>query len=446
VPVIAAALIIAIRTGGTSRIIRASVAVVIPVLFWAKSFPFFFNHPTRLLLPPESLLTGVPNTWQMFFARPFETGAPPLWLSIAVFSALWVGAIIVGIRDSWGRWLTLIGAGIITVGMWLAQIQLPLNISWAHIDPSAWLLAGFALLLLTLATWLDTTMKSIEGTDFGGMHAMIAGVSLLIMGAFLLSAGWAAVSGMKDVIRGRGEDIPSFIATKEIDLDTGTLIIDSGDRSWNLRYDGQTMWGQGSVLTGVLTSEVVVDMIEQIVARSLEGRPDDTTANQLATIGVSAVVVLHANQETVIALDTTAGFQRQTSGDGTEIWAVTIDSAVPTRRALVQSGDPPIYLGTQDEVKRGERTTLLLARLPDPNLRVYVGDTQLSEIRSGDWRAAYSLGNASGEIRFEYSIRFIWLALVQLAVLGLLIIFAVPPLSDRRDEDEETPARMRRAR
>ncbi|MCL1923670.1 MAG: glycosyltransferase [Propionibacteriaceae bacterium] len=446
VPVIIAAVLIAVRSGGTARLVRTCVALIVPVLFWAKSVPFFFSNPTRLILPPESMLTGTPNTWQMFLGRPFETGAPPLWISIVVFSALWIGAIIVGIRDAWGRWLTLMSAGIIAVGMWLAQIPLPLGITWVRMDPSAWLMAGFSLLVLLLATWLDDTLNSIEGKDFGGMQAMIAGISLLIIGAFILSTAWASVSGMKDVTRGHSVRVPAFLAQREVELDTGTLIISARDRSWNLRYDGQSLWGQGSLLTGALTAPEVVDMLEQVVARALEGRSDDTAADMLATVGVSAVVVLHPTQDTVIALDTTAGFHRQSTGGATEIWAVTVDAGVPTRRALLHAGQLPEYLDSHYEISAGQGTTLVLARPPDPNLRVYVGDTVLEETSSGDWRAAYTLGQASGEIRFEYSIRYIWLALVQIAVLGLLIIFAVPPLSDRSRDDEETPARMRRSR
>jgi hypothetical protein len=163
-------------------------------------------------------------------------------------------------------------------------------------------------------------------------------------------------------------------------------------------------------------------------------------------MGISMVVTLQASQDTVIAFDTTSGFQRQSINGETEIWAVSIDTLIPTRRMLESAGEPPIYLTSHSEVVAGSRTTLLLAQPPDPNLRVYVGDTQLHEAESADWRAAYTLGDASGEIRFGYSIRFIWLALVQLGVLGLLIIFAIPPLSERTDPDEEAPARMRSSR
>ncbi|MDR0488398.1 MAG: glycosyltransferase [Propionibacteriaceae bacterium] len=443
IPVIAISIIVALNRGGTARLVRTVVALVLPFLFWAQSIPYFVANPSRLLLTPEAMLTDQPLTWEMFFARPFVVGAPPQWLSLVVFSALWAGVIVVMIRDSKGRWLALIGAGCITVGMWFAQVSLPMEITRVQPDPSAFLLVGFSFLVYAVAIWIDQTLNSVEGKDFGATQALIALVSLLIVVAFLLGGVWSAYGGMSEVVRGPSKKVPEYLAHNEMELDTGTLIINGATRTWNLRYEGQTTWGQGSILSGPLQVDSVVETFEQIVARAVEGRADDSAAAELATAGVSVVVVLNANADTVIALDTTAGFQRMTTGGDTEIWAVTSDSLSPTRRALVTEGDPVIYLGARDPVPPGKRTTLVLAQPSDPNLHVFVGDQELRPTTSGDWRAAYTLGGASGEIRLSYTIPRMWTAWIQLAFLAALIIFVVPPLTSRDEDEDGVPTRRR---
>ena len=431
VPIMVAALVAAVRAGGLARIVRVLVALLLPFVFWGPAVPSFAHNLPRLLLTPEPMLAGsAPVSWQMLFARPVATGLPPLWASIAIFSVVWLGAIVAMCQTTWHRWCALLGAASIGAGMWMAQLTLHVSITTVHPDPSPWFLIGFALLLYPFLRWMDDTVESLEGRDFGGTQTLVAFLSLLMVCGFFLGSGWAAYAGMGQVERGGSSQIPEYLAQDEIDSDTATLIIDASSRTWNVRYSGQTQWGQGSFADGALSSDAAVTMLEQIVARAIAGRPDDTVTADLATFGISTVVVLDPTADTVTALDTTAGFQRTTSGGGTEIWNVISDSSSPTRRSLTNQGDPPQYLDARDEVPADSPRTLVLATPPDPDLHVFVGGVELRPTGSGDWRAAYSLGSASGPIQFHRSIENQWIPWTQLGLFVLFIIFAFPPMTD----------------
>ncbi|MCL2784131.1 MAG: glycosyltransferase family 2 protein [Propionibacteriaceae bacterium] len=445
-PAVVVALAVAIRTGGFARIVRVFIAALLPVGFWAQSIPALLREPARAFLTPEAMITPESLTWQMLFARPTDVGLPPQWLSLAAFGCLWVGVLVVLITGTWRRWLALSGVLLIAGAMWCTHLTLNLSGLAVHPDPSALLFIAFALLLYSVVSWIDHTLNSLEGRDFGGMHALIAFLSLLLMSSFLLGIGWGAYAGMSEVSRGPNGVVPEYLAYNEIEFDTGTLIINATNRTWNLRYSGQTYWGQGSFLDGVVGNEAASAIVEQIVARALAGRSDDTITNELATFGVSSVVVLRPNPETVAALDTTAGFQRTTSGGDTEIWAVTVQGASPTRRALITEGAPPLFLGSHDDVPRDAARNLVFALPVDPSLKVFVGDLELRATGSGDWRAAYALGAASGEIRFEHVIDNTWAAWVQLGLFILFVIFVFPPLTDSSVSDEEVKTQTRRAR
>ena len=430
VPVMIAALVVAARAGGAARIVRVVVAVVLPVVFWGPAVPSFARNLPRFLLTPEPMLTGSESvTWQMLFARPVDSGLPPLWVSLALFSVVWLGTIVALLQSTWHRWCALAGVASIGVGMWLARLTLPVAVTTVNPDPSPWLLAGFALLLYSFLSWMDKTLRSLEGRDFGGTQALVAFLSLLLVCGFLLGSGWAAYAGMSGVQRGPGAQIPEYLAQNEIQLDTATLIVDASSHTWNLRSSGQTLWGQGSFAEGPLESGGAVGALEQIVARAIAGRPDDTVTTELATFGVSAVAVMGPSPDTITALDTTVGFQRATSTGEIQIWTVG-SGQTPTRRSLVNQGDPPVYLDAKQEIPADSPRTLVLSIPPDPDLRVFVGGTELRSIGSGDWRAAYSLGAASGPIQFVHSIENRWIGWSQLGVFVLFVIFVFPPMTE----------------
>ena len=431
VPVVIAALVMAVWAGGVARIIRVIVALLLPIVFWGPAVPSFVHNLSRFFLTPEPMLTSsVPVTWQMLFARPVDVGLPPLWISLALFSVVWLGGLVAMAQSTWHRWCALAGVASIGIGIWLARLTLSVTIATVNPDPSPWFLVGFALLLYSFLSWMDNTLALMEGRDFGGTQALVAFLSLLTVCGFLLGSGWAAYAGMSEVQRGPGVQIPEYLAQNEIQLDTATLIVDASSRTWNLRTSGQTLWGQGSYAEGPISSNGAVDMLEQIVARAIAGRPDDTVTTELSMFGVSAVVVMDPSPDTITALDTTAGFQRATSTGQIQVWTVGNSDTSPTRRSLVNQGDPPVYLDANEEITPDSPRTLVLSTPPDPDLRVYVGGTEVKSTSSGDWRAAYWLGTASGEIQFVHTVGNQWVGWTQLAVFALFIIFVFPPLAD----------------
>ena len=439
-PVMVLAVVVSARTSGVAGVVRAVVAVLLPLGFWAQAVPAWLAEPARLLLTPEPLLTPRPTTWMMLFGRPASTpGVPVLWVSLAVFGVAWFAVAIVSVLGGNHRRPVIPGLAAIAVGMWLSVASVPLESGVVHPDARPWLLAGFALMVYAAIAWVDGTLGSLEGRDFGGRQALVGLLTLLLLGAFLLSAVWSVVSGMSRVTRGPETVVPAYLAQNEIDYDAGTLIIDGPADTWNLRYGGQTFTGAGTWRTGAVGVPGSATL-EKIVARVLAGRPDDSMAAGLAQYGVSTVVVLNPSQDALTALDTTVGFQRTTTGGAVEIWTVSVNSASPTRRALVGPGGTTTYLAAGDEVPPGTGRTLVLAMPPDPNRHVLVGGVEVAPAPSGDWRSAYTLGTASGTVTLTYSIPREWFAWTQLGVLIVLLVFLLPPLG----QENPAPDRGRR--
>jgi hypothetical protein len=205
------------------------------------------------------------------------------------------------------------------------------------------------------------------------------------------------------------------------------------------------MWGQGSFLDGPTRSEAAATIIEQIVTRALAGRSDDTVSKELAAFGVSSIVALNPSPDVVTALDTTAGLQRNSTGEGKEIWSVVDNAALPTRRAIVDANGAVVYLRADDPVPANSGGTLRLAIPPDPNLHVFVGGTEVIAKTSSDWRATYALGSTSGPITFETTMTREWFTWIQLGIVILLVIFVFPPLTDNSDGVDTPKHRMRRS-
>ena len=440
IPIMIIVVVVAIRTGGVGRVLLAIGSVLVPIGFWFRSIPAYLASPDRLLLTPEPLLTPAPpvSAWQMLFARPIEAGLPPLWLSIAVIAALWLVVIVVSIRKSYHKWPILLGLSGIAIGMWVRVILVPSAAGITHPDPSGWFLVGFAILIYCCVTWIDETLTALEGSDFGAKQALVGLMSLLLVCGFILGAGWAVYGGMSQVARGSHSQVPEYLEQNEAGLDTATLIIDATKQTWNLRTAGQTLWGQGTFNDGVFSSEQATTQLREIVARMISGRPDDAITSDLGTLGVSNVVIINPSHDAVSGLDSTAGFQRITSGGGVEIWSILVDLQSPTRRMLLTPSDSPSFLTADSEVPLGNAKTLVLATPPNPDMAVFVGGVEVFLTDSSDWRAAYSLGSASGPIRFQYTVDHSWIGWVQLGALLLLLIFIIPPMT-RPDDAEDRP-------
>ncbi len=231
-------------------------------------------------------------------------------------------------------------------------------------------------------------------------------------------------------MRGANPVLPEYLAQSELERDSATLIIDADKQVWNLRTDGQTMWGQGEAPTGALASAEARTLASRFVAAVLAAQSDDSATESLASLGVAAVVVLDPSPQMVTSLDTVPGMRRSTTDGAVQIWNVAGEPDPPTRMALVADGFPTQYLTPLDEVAADSPRMLLLAQAPDPTLRVYVGGDEVFAMDSPDWRAAYALGSTSGAISFDRDIPGLWIVWVQLGVVLLLIIFIFPAIGD----------------
>lgn len=418
-----------VRAHSPAGAVRGLVAVLIPFAVWVWWLPSLWRAPVRVLTTPEPLLTASPEGWQMLFGRPVASGLPVLWVSIVVFGAIWLAAIIAAVSDDRARWLSITGGVGVAVGLWLSHLSLPLYANSVTPDPTPWLLFSFAALLLAGVRWMDDTMGAYESRDFGASQALLGVMSVVMTACLLIGVGWSAVFGMSDLVRGYSPAIPQYLAQAEIDRGTATLLIDAANRTWNIRSGGQTLWGQGLYPSGALAVTEVRDDIQVIVAEVLAGQSDEEAVPQLAAAGVSVVVVLAPVQATITALDATPGLQRTTADGDPQIWNVVASADnTPTLRAVLAADATVTYLTPSDTIATPSSQVLLLAQPPDPSLVVSVGGVELQPAASPDWRAGFALAGQTGDITIGHRFQQSWSVWVQLGVFVLLIIAIIPPI------------------
>ena len=433
VAMVACILIAALR-GTRGAIIRSIVAAGLPVAIWILWIPSLLRNPVRLLMTPEAALTPASTGWQMIVGRPGDAATlPPLWVSLVVFSVIWLAGIISASFNAAHRKLVLAGIAAITVGMWASHLHFTLGSYQVRVDPAPWLLIGFAVLIFSGVRWMDDAMGDLSGSDFGVRQALLALMSFLMTACFLVGGVWSVLGGASQVTRGSEAVLPQYLSQTEIDRGTATLIIDAPRGTWNVRADGSTLWGQGDHPQGILLSDEARSRTGLLVASVLAGLADQSGAEHLATLGVSSVVVINPTPGTVTALDTVPGIQRPTTDPALQIWNVLGNPDPPTRMVLVSGYGTPTYLTPHQEIKPGMSGILVLAAIPDPNLAVFVGGVELkptTNTTQASWRAAYALGGATGEITTIREVSHAWMVWAQLGAFILLFIFIFPPLSD----------------
>jgi GT2 family glycosyltransferase len=442
---------------GGANWFRALVAVTVPVVLWGDWLVSLKASPGRLLTAPSPLLGSTTTTpaWQMLIGRIQAGGLPPLWVSLAVFGVIWLGAIIAIIRLPRLLLGGVAALAFLTAGIALSRFTVAIDTSRSMPNAGPWILIGFAALLSVIVTWLDAG-STLKTRDFGLAQALIGVLSAFLTVAMGVAIVWWTAAGVSEVWRGDDPRVPYFVAQGEVSYGANSLIIDqSGETTrWTIRSNGRPTWDQGETRTGVLASSEAWAMAQQAVAQIEAGRYDETLTEQLSEMGVRYVVLVSPRGETAGALEASTGLGRGSSAEGSDTVVYQVLSAPTAIQVLTPGGtvsslapaDGPVCAAAAEEGEGpcwvetpSSRALLLISQPPDAGLVVSVGGVQLAPAESPDWRAAYSLEGAvlcqdrlntqpagCGLVTVSYVVADPSWRYVQLVLGFLMILFALP--------------------
>ncbi|MFB7477187.1 glycosyltransferase family 2 protein [Kitasatospora sp. NPDC056184] len=428
--------------------LRVLVILAVPVGVLAPWSLQVLAHPQRLLL--EAGLPGLhgagPTATGLLLVNPGGAGVPPVWLSAGV-----VLAALAALLRADRRRAVLAAWGAAGAGLLFAVAVAGTAVTPASGGPAvpAWsgpatLLAGVAL-LAAAAIGADGANARVAGIAFGWRQPVAA---LVVAAAVLAPLGtglWWAVTGADGPLhRGRGSQVPAFIAEQAGTTDRSRTLVVTGDPKGG-SVDYTVVRGAGLTLG---QAESTVDPatgttagLDRTVGSLLAGSGADQ-AGALSRYGIAYVLV----DQPLIGvfkdvLDTTPGLVKANQDGGAALWQV--DGTPATRALITAPGAVPVVVpaGERDvdtTVPAGpEGRVLRLAESAAPQWKATVNGTALEPVTVDGWAQGFKLPAGGGKLLVTREdgllhTGWIWAQLL----LGLtVLVLALPGRRNHNDDD-----------
>ena len=388
-------------------------------------------YPGRLLTGIEPTLAGTAEVpaWRVPLLA-YLDGGPPLWVTIPLASVAWLAALGGAIRSRRAsRYLW------VAVGLAIAAMVSTRLLVWA--PPGAWmrptgvepLLAMAGVLMIAAAVGLDGVWASLKDRSLGLRHLGVFGVTAVSVVALLGGATWWAVAGEAQLTRSAESVLPTYVREDQRSATPGrTLAISmTGDEvEWSLIDGASPRLGEiehGLALAG---SEEALRHAEAVVGRLVSGVADDQLLGDLHSLGVSNIWLSGGDQTVRLGIGNTPGLRAGSGKDAWMVWPVP-DSAI----AVIESGAGRVRTGNGQTVdpEAAERV-LVIAEPPDSRWQASLDGQPLMRSFQGGSGPAFIVDANGGMLRYELA-GVSWWAWVQLGVLTLLVVMALPGVRAR---------------
>lgn len=453
--IIAAVVAVIVWRTNRARLLRLGVALGVPVVLLAPWLPSIVRSWSRLLVGPDSGLgtLAVGEVWQLMIGRTPGPGLPPLWLSLAVFAALWLLALFAaaigpGSRGVRAAWLTALGA--FALALVLSRQLATVLPQGTRVRPevTAVLLVGFAALLVAIAIGADRIPAALTTRSFGLAHLGTGLAGLLAIAVLLTSTGWWVWAGATGPIkRTELDELAPYLRNSMLsDARTRTLAIDfDGDvPHWTLIADDQSRLGDADRGLAFGGSGSMQHRTDNMVARLISGAGDDRVAEDLTTLAVAHIWVRGATPEQRSAINNTPGLGAASGADDILVWTVPA-----TRGRMVVTGGPEplvvpsgpggraaVDLPTSDRPRQ-----LTIFEPTDPRWVITFNGNALP-VTTGADRTIVDLPPNAGSLKVAVSAPIHpWVALAQLLAIIVLAVLAAPSWAGRRGAAEPASAR-----
>ena len=440
---------------------RICVAVGLPLLVWAPWWPTLIAFPGRLFAGPDAALVeagDAPQVWGLLLGREVGPGLPPLWLGAAVFGVIWLAALIgLGRRPRSGvvvgSWLAGITALVGSVLLSRLVVAVPPTGSEIRPWTGAYLLIGFAALLLAAAVGTDGLAAELRRRSFGWLQptSVIAGVLAVV--TVLGAAGWWVWAGAGGPIgRQRLDALPPYLQNAMLsDAGVRVLAIDLGDdpdpasgtvgvAHYSVVAGDQLRLGdadRGFAFGGSTTAPAQLgDLVQGLVA----GTADTDIAPQLRSLGIGYVWVRGATTEEIARIDNTPQLGTASGNLEATVWQLQ----PPVTRLVVVDGDQLTGVDTLPPVvgSGGTARQLRLGEPADPRWRASIDGVPLTSATEG-WQQAFELPAEGGTVTIQLASPTVWLLIAQGVVVAIGLVLAAPGI--RRPEVRDPVRTARRA-
>ena len=440
---------------------RIGLALGLPLLVWAPWWPTLIAFPGRLFAGPDAALVAAgnaPQVWELLLGREIGPGLPPLWLGAVVFGVIWLAALVgLGRRPRSGvvvgSWL----AGIIAMigSVLLSRLVVAVPPIGSEIRPwtGAYLLIGFAALLLAAAVGTDGLAAELRRRSFGWLQptSVIAGVLAVV--TVVGAAGWWVWAGASGPIgRQQLDALPPYLQNAMLsDAGVRVLAIDLGDdpdpatgtvgvAHYSVVAGDQLRLGdadRGFAFGGSTTAPAQIgDLVQGLVA----GTADSDIAPQLRSLGIGYVWVHGATTEEIARIDNTPQLGTASGNLEATVWQLQ----PPVTRVVVADGQQLNGIDTlPPAVAAGSANRQLrLGEPSDPRWRASIDGTPLTPTTEG-WQQAFELPEAGGTVTIRLASPTVWLLVAQGVIVAVGLVLAAPGI--RRPEVRDPVRTARRA-
>lgn len=460
---------------------RIGIGLGLPLLVWAPWWPTLVAYPGRLFVGPDAALVAAgpaPQAWQLLLGREVGVGLPPLWLGVTVFGVIWLAAILGLARQPRsavvvGSWVAAVTAVLGSVLLSRMVVALPPTGTEVRPWTGAYLLIGFAALLLAAAVGVDGLAGELRDRSFGWQQPTSVVAGLLAVLTVLGATGWwiwAGASGPID--RQRLDALPPYLQNAMLS-DAGVRVLaislDAADGS-GAQQTGPGQTGTGQTGTGQQTgtaagearysvvagdqlrlgdadrgfafggSSAAADQIADLVQRIVAGTADSDITPQLRDLGIGYVWVAGASTEEIARIDNTPALGTASGNLDATVWQLT----PPVTRVTVVDGRQTTGVDTLPPVVAagGADRQLRLGDPADPRWRASLDGTPLNPTEAG-WQQAFTLPATGGTGSVHLASPARWLLVAQGAVVAVGLLLAAPGI--RRPEVRDPVRTARRA-
>ncbi len=471
-----AAMIAALTVARDRRTIgRLALALAVPLVVLAPWWPSIVAGWGRFLTGTDAALSGVataPASWQLLLGRDAGAGLPPLWLSAAVFGTIWLGALT-GLLLRSTSFVVLASWSAAVIGFAMAAGISRLIVSVPPLGDAvrpavgSYLLLAFGALLLTGAVGLDRLSDLLAGRSFGILQPLTVVGAVIAIGAVLLAAGWWVWGGAAGPVdRHRLDAIPPYISNAmQGDTAVRTLAIDlqsdqrpTGSEQGAVRYfvaqDDQARLGDAERGFAFGGNEQAAQLANGLVQRLVAGTADDQIVPELSQLGIKYVWVRGASNAQQTVIDNTPGIGTASGNDNVTAWTVQSTAArnvvIP---ATANAGDqqtvetealavPGRTSGTVVIPAAGRERILRLGAAADRRWQARLDGHELEPVPAEHGLQAFAVPQSGGRLTYQLqSSHRGWLAVGQLVLLVLVIVFAAPSLRRTEARDPAQSAR-----
>jgi hypothetical protein len=429
-----------LRGGRRSLVVRAGVAVVLPLVLLLPWSWRLLGHPSLFLTEAGATRSSDAEAgWTVLLGRLDAAGDAPLWLTVGVMIAA-LAALLrtdrrLAVASSWvviavslvltaalaGRAVAIPGTGAETA-VWLG-----LPVTWAQ-----------AAAVVAVGAGADGLVSRIRSGSFSWRQPLAAGVAALALAAPVTTlVWWVADAPAGDLTRGPALTLPAYMVdAMERDIQQRVLVVtgDVESAEYELLADDGLRLGDDSVLP-----EEPDDELTSLV-RSLLSDADQADVSRVADLGVEYVVLPQpVDPSFVAALDGTVGLSRA-STTARQLLGWQLDANVGLIRVLnadaVQPEESAEVLPAPRGVVDAEISAddgarfVLVASTTGGFVATFNGDELPAADRDGSGQS-FQLGEEPGRLHVAHEgDRTGWLVL-QLCLVAACLLLAAPSLKRR---------------